>query len=234
MEKIPVHVAIMMDGNGLWAKKRLLPREAGHNAGGRALKALVPKAWEAGIKYLTVFALSTENWTRSEEEVRNLLELLRSYIQEYIDDTEKNDMKMTVIGDMSRLDTDLRDKINYLTELTKNKPGLCLNIALNYGGRDDIVRAARKLAEECIAGNINPDGIDEKLFTSFLDTKDLPEIDLWIRTGGDCRVSNFLLYQLAYAEMYFTDTLWPDFGAKELHAAITEYQKRHRSFGGRK
>jgi len=230
---IPAHVAIMMDGNGRWAKRRLLAREAGHSAGARALKALVPEAGALGVKYLTVFAFSTENWTRSESEVRNLMDLMRGYIQEYIDEAEKDDTRLRTIGDISRLDADLREKIIRLTDISKNKTGLCLNIAINYGGRDEIVRAARRAAEDCLSGRIAPGDIGEKTFAGYLDTAELPEIDLWIRTGGDVRLSNFLLYQLAYAEIYFTEVLWPDFGKRDLIAAIGEYQKRNRRFGGR-
>ena len=228
-----MHVAIMMDGNGRWARKRFLKAEAGHRAGAQALKKLVPEAAEAGVRYLTVFAFSTENWSRPADEVQSLMDLLRGYIQEYIDDTEKNDVKMTVIGDVSRLDADLRQKIAYLTELTLDKPGLRLNIAINYGGRDEIVRAVKRIAADAAAGMLDPADIDERLFASYLDTAGLPEIDLWIRTGGDVRVSNFLLYQLAYAEMYFTDVLWPDFTIKNLNAAIEDFTRRGRRFGGR-
>jgi len=223
----------MMDGNGRWAKKRFLKAEAGHRAGAQALKKLVPEAEAAGVKFLTVFAFSTENWSRPADEVQSLMDLLRDYIQEYIDDTEKNDVRMTVIGDVSRLDDDLRQKIANLTELTLDKPGLRLNIAINYGGRDEIVRAVKHIAADSAAGTLDPTDIDERLFATYLDTAGLPEIDLWIRTGGDVRVSNFLLYQLAYAEMYFTDVLWPDFTIKNLNAAIEDFTRRGRRFGGR-
>jgi len=231
--KIPVHVAIMMDGNGRWAKKRLLPREAGHRAGANALKNLVPKAEEAGIKFLTVFAFSTENWSRSEDEVNALMNLLREFIQEYIDDTQKNDVKINIIGDISRLDLDLQEKINYLRALTNDKTGICLNIALNYGGRDEIIRAVKKVSDDVVCGKLSLNEINEKTFASYLDTAGLPEIDLWIRTGGDIRLSNFLLYQLAYTEIYFTKVLWPDFKFRDLNKAIDEFNKRERRYGGR-
>ena len=231
---IPAHVAIMMDGNGRWAKRKLLPREAGHNAGARALKALVPKAEELGIKCLTVFAFSTENWKRSDDEIKSLMDLMRAYIRDYVEEAEKNNIVMRVVGDVSRLDGDLRGSIARLEAITEHKTGMRLNIAINYGGRDDIVRAARKTAEACIAGQLTPNAIDENFFSSCLDTAGLPEVDLFIRTGGDLRLSNFLLYQFAYAELYFTDALWPDFDDGRMRSAIIEYQQRNRRYGGRK
>ena len=233
MTGVPAHVAIMMDGNGRWAKKRMLPREAGHNAGAKTLKALVPYAEEAGVKYLTVFAFSTENWKRSADEVKNLINLIRVYINDYLSEALSKNIRFSVIGDLARLDNDLQKSIENLVEQTKNKNGLRLSIALNYGGRDEIVRAVRKIANEAQNGVLNIDDISEEMFAKRLDTAELPEIDLWIRTGGDMRVSNFLLYQLAYAEIYFTSVLWPDFNAGELKKALDDFKGRKRSFGGR-
>ena len=223
------HIAIMLDGNGRWAKKRLLPVKAGHAAGAQALRKLAEKMNAAGFKILTVFAFSTENWKRPAEEVTALMDLLRGYIQQYIDDSKKNSCRITVIGDTSRLDKDLQEKIAHLTELTKNHPGLRVNIAINYGGRDDIVRAAKKM----IADGVRPGEVDEEKFSSYLDTGDMPDPDLFIRTGGDFRVSNFMLWQFAYTEFYYCDKLWPDFNFNDLTKAIGSFEKRDRRFGGR-
>jgi len=223
------HIAIMMDGNGRWAKKRLLPVKAGHAAGAQALRKLAEKMNAADFKILTVFAFSTENWKRSPEEVAGLMALLRKNIQEYIDDSKKNNMRIGVIGDVLRLDDDLREKIAYLTELTKNHTGMRVNIAINYGGRDDIVRAAKKM----IADGIRPAEVNEKLFSSYVDAADMPDPDLFIRTGGDFRVSNFMLWQFAYTEFYYCDKLWPDFNFDDLKKAVASFENRERRFGSR-
>jgi len=230
---IPNHVAIIMDGNGRWAKKRLMPHSMGHKAGAQALRKLSYEIEEMGIKYLTVYAFSTENWSRPEAEVRDLMELIRHYFQQYIDDSEKNNMRMSFIGDHTKLDPDLQEKLNILTDITKDKTGLHVVLAVNYGGRDEIVRAAKSLAQRAFDGKLRPDSIDEDVFAAALDTNPLPDPDLIIRTGGDLRLSNFLLWQLAYAEMYVTDTLWPDFGVRELKKALKAFEKRDRRFGGR-
>jgi len=230
---IPNHVAIIMDGNGRWAKKRLMPHSMGHRAGAQALRKLSYEIEKVGIKYLTVYAFSTENWSRPEAEVRDLMELIRHYFQQYIDDSEKNNMRMSFIGDHTKLDPDLQEKLNILTDITKDKTGLHVVLAVNYGGRDEIVRAAKSLAQRAFDGKLRPDSIDEDMFAAALDTNPLPDPDLIIRTGGDLRLSNFLLWQLAYAEMYVTDTLWPDFGVRELKKALKAFEKRDRRFGGR-
>lgn len=231
--KIPQHVAIIMDGNGRWAKKHLLPRSAGHSAGSRAVENICEDAWNLGIKYLTVYAFSTENWTRSEDEIATLMDLLRRYMKNCLERSRKNNMRVRVIGDVSRLDEDLRRSIRELTEASKNNTGLNFTVALNYGGRDEIVRAVRHIADEVSEGKLDPNDIYEKTIAEHLDTYELPDPDLLIRTSGELRLSNFMLWQLSYSEFYFPDVLWPDFDKKELVKAIEYYNKRDRRFGGR-
>ena len=185
-----------------------------------------------GIKYLTVYAFSTENWNRPDDEVNALMKLLRNYMKTCLKTAAKNDMKVRVIGDITRLDEDIQKRILELEEATKNNGGLNFQIAINYGSRDEITRAARKLAKDCAAGKVNPDTIDESLFNSYLDTNDIPDPDLMIRTSGEQRLSNYLLWQLAYSEFYFTDIPWPAFTKEELIKAIEQYNKRDRRFGG--
>jgi undecaprenyl diphosphate synthase len=220
-----------MDGNGRWAAKRYLPRSAGHRAGGQNFRKIAEAAEVAGVKYLTVFALSTENWSRPHEEVEALMKLMREYVQQYIDDTKRNNMKIKVIGDKSRLQQDLREKIDLLESISNDKTGMRVNIAINYGGRDDIVRAARRLARMAASGELRVDEIDEARFAAQLDTGNTPDPDLLIRTGNDMRVSNFLLWQMAYSEIYVSDKLWPDFSAKDLNDALEWYKTRDRRFG---
>ncbi|MCL2708602.1 MAG: isoprenyl transferase [Defluviitaleaceae bacterium] len=229
----PRHVAVIMDGNGRWAAKRLLPKTAGHKAGAQALKKLAPEVERLGIKHLTVYAFSTENWNRPADEVDGLMKLLREYIRQYIEDSEKNEMRINVIGDEARLDRDLRDGIAELTELTKNKQGLCVNIALNYGGRDEITRAAKKLAGRVAAGELAIGDIDEEKFASSLDTAGTPDPELLIKTGGEMRLSNFLLWQLAYSEIYVLDKYWPDFEINDFNRALEWFNGRERRFGSR-
>ena len=231
-ENLPSHIAIIMDGNGRWAKKRFLNKRAGHKAGAEALRKLSRECEKIGIKHLTVYAFSTENWKRSEDEVSSLMDLLKNYIQQYIDDVDKHNMRLTVIGDCSLLDKELNEKIIFLEETTKNKTGLRLNIALNYGSRDEIVRATKKLCQEVKQG-LDIESIDEKMFSEFLDTRGIPEPELLIRTSGELRISNFLLWQLAYTEFFFSDRLWPDFTINDLLEAVATYQSRDRRFGGR-
>lgn len=230
---IPEHVAIIMDGNGRWSKKKNLPREFGHRQGGKVLEQICKDAYSIGIKYLTVFAFSTENWKRSDEEVSTLMNILREYLTDCIKKSNKNKMKVMVIGDRSRFDEDIRKKIDDLEEASKNNDGLILTIALNYGGRDDIVRAVRKIANDITERKITVDNIDEDLFSNYLDTNKIPDPDLLIRTSGEQRISNFLLWQFAYSEFYFSETLWPDFTKKDLVKAIEQYNLRERRFGGR-
>jgi len=230
---IPNHLAIIMDGNGRWAKKRLMPHSMGHRAGAQALRKLSEEVEKLGIKYLTVYTFSTENWNRPKDEVRDLMNLIRDYFKQYIEDSKKNNMRMSFIGDLSRLDEDLQEKLAILTDITKEKTGLHVVLAVNYGGRDEIVRAAKKLAREAAHGYLNPERIDEAAFAGALDTHGLPDPDLIIRTGGDMRISNFLLWQLSYAEFYATETLWPDFNIAELQKALDSFKGRTRRFGGR-
>ncbi|MCR5768113.1 MAG: isoprenyl transferase [Lachnospiraceae bacterium] len=237
---VPQHVAIILDGNGRWARKRLLPRSAGHSAGARTVEDCCEWAWDLGIKYLTVYAFSTENWRRSDDEVAYLMNLLRDYMKNCLARSRKNNMRVRVIGDKSRLDEDLRASIEELENESASFTGLNFTVAINYGGRDEILRAFRKMTVDLSknAGS-SPDNldnelekIDEKMISSYLDTAEIPDPDLIIRTSGEQRISNFLLWQLAYSEFYFTDTLWPDFSKKELMKAIEYYSQRNRRFGG--
>ncbi|MCL2851427.1 MAG: isoprenyl transferase [Defluviitaleaceae bacterium] len=229
---LPEHIAIIMDGNGRWAKKRFLTKTAGHKAGAQNLRKLAESANKAGLKYLSVYAFSTENWKRSPAEIDGLMNLLRGYIQEYIDDTKKNDMRVMVIGRRDRISPDLREKIEYLEKLTAEKPGLTLVIALDYGARDEIFRAAKKFAKACGNGTITGDNIDEEVFSDFMDTAGIPDPQLLIRTSGEERLSNFMMWQIAYSELYFTDKLWPDFGFEDMMEAVRVYNARERRFGG--
>ncbi|MDR1638656.1 MAG: isoprenyl transferase [Clostridiales bacterium] len=231
---VPKHVAIIMDGNGRWAKARLLGKAAGHRAGAQALRKLATEAEKIGVKFLTVYAFSTENWKRPQDEIDSLMNLLRDYIQQYIDDSKKNEMRISTIGDLSKLEPDLREKIRDLESMTLAKKGMRVIIALNYGGRDDIVRAARKAALAVASGKLGSNGLTEESFGQFLDTSDVPDPDLLIRTSGEMRMSNFLLWQTAYSEMYFTKKLWPDFNISDLNDAIEQYRSRDRRFGARK
>jgi len=232
-EAVPEHIAIIMDGNGRWAKSRFLNTSAGHRAGAQALRRLATESEKIGVKILTVFAFSTENWSRPKDEVDTLMDMIHEYIQQYIDDSKKNNMRICLIGDLSALSAELQRKIDDLQEMTKDKKGLRVILALNYGGRDDITRAARKLAADVKGGRKTLNEINENLFASYLDTADLPEPDLLIRTSGETRISNFLLWQIAYTEIYFCDKLWPDFTIKDLEKAIEHYKRRDRRYGGR-
>lgn len=229
---IPVHVAIIMDGNGRWAKKRLMPRNYGHKAGAKVVEQICEDAHELGIKYLTVYAFSTENWRRSVEEVTGIMNLLRSYLQDCIERASKNNMRVRVIGDRTALDKDIVEKIEELEEKTSIYDGLNFTIALNYGGRDEIRRAVKEIASDIKTGKINPEDIDEQLISSKLDTNDIPDPDLMIRTSGELRLSNYLVWQLAYTEFYFTDVLWPDFNIEDLKEAIRYFNGRERRYGG--
>lgn len=229
---IPNHVAIILDGNGRWAKRRGLPRSAGHIQGAKTVEDICEVAWNMGIHYLTVYAFSTENWNRPEEEVSQLMKLLRNYMKNCISRSNKNNMKVRVIGDKSRLDQDIRDSIEELEEATQNNTGLHFTIAINYGGRDEIVRAVRKTADMVKNGALDASDISIESFGKTLDTGDYPDPDLLIRTCNELRISNFLLWQLAYTEFYFTEIPWPDFNDKELIKAIEAYNHRERRYGG--
>lgn len=233
-KKIPSHVGIIMDGNGRWAKKRLLPRAMGHSAGARNVETICEDAWNLGIKYLTVYAFSTENWTRSDDEVSALMKLLKQYMEGCIEKSRKNNMRVRVIGDISKLSKDMQEAILRLEDFSKDFDGLQFQVALNYGGRDEIIRSVKKIARQVKDGIIDIEDINEDLFSSRLDTSDIPDPDLLIRTSGEQRISNFMLWQLAYTEMYFTDVYWPDFNKKELEKAIEYYGGRERRYGGRK
>ena len=230
--KVPQHIAIILDGNGRWAKAKGMPRNYGHAQGSKNVERICEEAWRMGIKYLTVYAFSTENWSRPEGEVAALMTLLRNYMKTCLKTAAKNDMKIRVIGDIEPLDKDIKNRIRELEAATVNNGGLNFTIALNYGSRDEMTRAARKMAKDCAEGRLDPDSIDETVFESYLDTHGIPDPDLMIRTSGEQRLSNYLLWQLAYSEFYFTDVPWPDFTKAELVKAVEEFNHRHRRFGG--
>lgn len=229
--KIPQHVAIILDGNGRWAKSKGMPRNYGHVQGSKNVEVICEEAYKMGIQYLTVYAFSTENWNRPKDEVDALMKLLRNYMKTCLKTAEKNRMCVRVIGDKSRLDEDIRNRIDELEKATVNNDGLHFQIALNYGSRDEILRAVRQIMADTKEGTITPDMMTEELFSSYLDTKGIPEPDLMIRTSGEERISNFLLWQLAYTEFYFTDVPWPAFTKEELVKAIEVYNSRNRRFG---
>ena len=230
MANVPEHLAIILDGNGRWAKKRGLPRNAGHVQGAHVLEDMCEIVWNKGIKYLTVYAFSSENWNRPTDEVALLMKLLRDYMKNSVKRAMKNNMRVRVIGDKSGLDEDLRVSIAELEEATKGNTGLNFTIALNYGGRDEIVRAVRKLSSEHDAEFMK--NLSEEDLASALDTSGMPDPDLLIRTCGEERISNFLLWQISYSEFYFADCAWPDFNEAELDKAIESYSSRTRRFGG--
>ena len=230
---VPSHVAIILDGNGRWAAKRKLPRAMGHKAGCEALEKTVEDCVRLGVECLTVYAFSTENWKRSAVEVSALMKLLRFYMVKLIDVANKNNVKAVMIGDESRFDPDIRKGIQKLVDATSKNTGMTFAFAINYGGRDEIKRAIEHIVDDAAAGVISKENINEELISSYLDTKNLPDPDLLIRTSGELRVSNFLLWQIAYSELYITDTLWPDFDKDELLKAVESYSKRQRRFGGR-
>lgn len=229
--KVPQHIAIILDGNGRWAKAKGMPRNYGHAQGSKNVEKICEEAWRMGIKYLTVYAFSTENWSRPENEVAALMKLLRNYMKTCLKTAAKNDMKIRVIGDIEPLDDDIKSRIRELEAATINNGGLNFTIALNYGSRDELTRAARKMAKDCAEGKLKTEEITESVFESYLDTHGIPDPDMMIRTSGEQRLSNYLLWQLAYSEFYFTDVPWPDFTKEELVKAIEEYNHRHRRFG---
>ena len=230
---IPEHVAVILDGNGRWAKKHKVPRAMGHKAGCETLERMVRIASDAGIKYFTVYGFSTENWKRSVEEVGALMQLLRFYMVRLLKIASANNVRVKMIGEKTRFAPDIIKGIDDLVEGTKDNTGMTFVIAINYGGRDEIVRAARRLVNDYRKSGKDADSIDEAEFASCLDTAELPDPDLLIRTSGELRLSNYLLWQLAYTEFYVTDCLWPDFDKDELEKAIAAYNKRERRFGGR-
>jgi len=223
----PQHVAIIMDGNGRWAKKRRLPRLAGHNAGGENIRPVVKIFADYGVKYLTIYMFSTENWNRPRIEVTGLLNLLAKKIDQETQAFHQENIRLVHLGRLDRLSRKLREKVKAAVELTKNNTGLTLCLAFDYGGRDEIVQAASRIAD----AGIPADNIDESMFARYLYSTDIPDPDLVIRTGGESRLSNFLLWQAAYSELYFTPVLWPDFGHKDVEEALSEYRRRQRRFG---
>ena len=229
---VPRHIAIILDGNGRWAKKRGLPRTAGHSAGAETFRRIARYCRDIGVEYLTVYAFSTENWKRSQDEVTALMGLLKKYLLEAIDSMEQEHTKLFVMGDLSRLSPELQELSRRALETAQRVTGMQVNVCFNYGGRDEIVRAARKYAEDYAAGKVG--ALDEALFSAYLDSAGIPDPELLIRPGGELRSSNFLPWQTAYAEYWFTDTLWPDFSPQEIDAAIDALNRRERRFGNAK
>ena len=231
-DHLPRHIAIIMDGNGRWAKKRGLPRTAGHAAGAEDFRTIATYCKEIGLEYLTVYAFSTENWKRPEDEVGAIMGLLKKYLLEAIGQMERDKVKMEFFGDLSPLSQELRDLCEQTRRISKRYDGCQVNICLNYGGRDEILRAARAYALDCVEGRADPNHLTQENFSGYLFSRGVPDPDLIIRPSGELRLSNFLLWESAYAEFYFTDVLWPDFSKAELLRAIASYQSRARRFGG--
>lgn len=229
--RVPNHIAIILDGNGRWAKKRGMPRSFGHVKGCENLEDICEGAKELGVKYLTVYAFSTENWKRSKEEVDGLMKLFRNYLKKCIKISQKNNMRVKVIGDITAFDSDIQESIEKLEDFSKDFTDLHFQIALNYGSRDEITRAVNRMLEDQKAGKLETP-VSEDTISGYLDTAGLPDPDLMIRTSGELRLSNYLLWQLAYSEFYFTDVPWPDFKKEELVKAIEKYNERDRRYGG--
>lgn len=232
-QKQPTHVAIIMDGNGRWAKEHFMPRTAGHRRGTKVLEKIINYADKIGIKYLTVYAFSTENWERPQQEVKTLLNLLGQYLDEHIKKADKENIRFHMIGDRESdtIPLAIREKIAKLEEMTKDKTGLCFNMAFNYGGRDELVRACKKVANLVKKGELTLEQLSQDTISSYLDTAGQPDPDLMIRTSGEIRTSNFLPWQLTYSEFYFTSCLWPEFTIEEFEKALAEYNNRKRRFG---
>ncbi|MDR2834881.1 MAG: isoprenyl transferase [Bacteroidales bacterium] len=231
IEKLPKHVAIIMDGNGRWAKSKGQMRLLGHKAGVKALKNILRCAGTLGIKYLTVYAFSTENWNRPQDEVSGLMTILLNAIKSEIKEIHESDVKINVIGDTSKLPEKVQQKINDAIELTKTNKRITFNIALSYSSRCDIINAVKNIAEDYKNNKINQTEINETLFSKYLSTKEIPNPELLIRTSGELRISNFLLFEIAYSELYFTDIFWPDFSEENFYQAILDYQSRERRYG---
>ncbi|WP_195218235.1 isoprenyl transferase [Turicibacter sanguinis] len=229
---LPQHIAIILDGNGRWAKKRGLPRTAGHQEGAMNVREITKLCGKLGVKALTVYAFSTENWKRPEEEVKFLMKLPLKFFDEFAPELIENDIRLKVIGNTENLPTELQEKIRELSHQTKDNQTMTLTIALNYGSQDEIKQAVQQIAKEVKAGELKVEEITEDVIENHLMTHDLPPLDLMIRTSGEQRISNYLLWQLAYAELYFTSVAWPDFKENQLYEAIYDYQKRNRRFGG--
>ncbi len=232
LSRLPRHLAIIMDGNGRWAKKRGMPRTAGHKAGAETFRKIATICNDLHMEYLTVYAFSTENWKRPQEEVSAIMRLLHNYLQEAIADMEKDNIRLQFFGDLTRLAPELQELCRQTNQISQRCTGLQVNICLNYGGRDELVRAARRMAEDCVSGRLDCAAVDEETMGRYLFSAGVPDVDLVIRPSGELRISNFLLWQSAYAEFYFTDVLWPDFDRAELYRAIASFQSRSRRFGG--
>ena len=231
MENIPKHIAIIMDGNGRWAKAKNLPRALGHKAGVETIRRIIKEADRLGVKYMTLYAFSTENWKRPKDEVSTLMKLLVQYLKEEISELHEKGVVINVLGDSSKLPKDCIDEIQKAKEITKNNTGIIMNVALNYGGRDEIIRATRAIAEMVALGEIKPSDIDNEMFENHLYTKDMPDPDIIIRPSGEQRLSNFLLWQCAYSEFWYSNINWPDFTEEDLRRAIYDFQNRDRRFG---
>ena len=230
--KTPRHIAIILDGNGRWAKSKGMPRTYGHVQGAKNVERICQAAWDLGVSYLTMYAFSTENWNRPADEVAALMKLLRNYLKTCLTTAEKNNMRVRVIGDRSGLDEDIRSRIEEVEKASEGYTGLNFTIAINYGSRDELRRAAQSLCRDAVSGLISPDDITEDRISGYLDTAGIPDPDLMIRTSGEERLSNYLMWQLAYAELYFTSVPWPAFTKEDLEQAIEEYGRRNRRFGG--
>lgn len=231
-DRLPRHIAIILDGNGRWAKKRGLPRTAGHKVGAETFRTIATYCRDIGIDYLTVYAFSTENWKRPQEEVDTIMALLKNYLLEAIETMERDNVRLNFMGDMTVLSDELRDLVDHANAISARLDGCQCNICINYGGRAEIVQAARRFAADCVNGTARVDDLNEDVFDQYLYSAGIPSPELLIRPGGEQRLSNFLLWQCAYSEFYYTDVLWPDFSKEELHKAIAEYQRRNRRFGG--
>lgn len=232
LDKVPAHIAIIMDGNGRWAKSRFMPRTYGHKVGVETIRKVVKECSRLGVKYLTLYAFSTENWKRPKEEVSALMGLLVKYLRNELEELHKNNVKILTIGDISKLPQACIEELDHAKEKTKDNRGLVMSLALNYGGRNDLVNAVKNISQEVVDGKISVEDIGDDLISSHLSTKESPDPDLVVRTSGEQRLSNFLLWELAYSEFYFADIHWPDFDEKELQKAIFAYQSRDRRFGG--
>lgn len=231
-DNIPKHIAIIMDGNGRWAKKRKLPRTMGHKAGVETIRRVIKEAHILGVEYLTLYAFSTENWRRPEDEVSALMKLLVEYLRSELAELNKNGVVIRVLGDINKLPMDAQKEILDAIEITKDNKGIVLNIAFNYGGRDEIIRSVKLISNEVLKGKIDINDINEEIFEKYLYTSDIPDPDLIIRPSGEQRISNFLLWQCAYSEFWYSNVCWPDFKEEHLHEAIYDYQHRDRRYGG--
>ncbi len=231
-DRLPRHIAIILDGNGRWARKRNLPRTAGHKVGAETFRTIATYCRDIGIDYLTVYAFSTENWKRPQEEVDTLMLLLKKYLLEAIETMERDNVRLNFMGDMSVLSDELRELVDHANAISERLDGCQCNICMNYGGRAEIIGAAKRFAADCVNGTSQVENLTEEKFDSYLYSAGIPSPELLIRPGGEQRLSNFLLWQCAYSEFYYTDVLWPDFSKEDLHKAIAEYQRRNRRFGG--